>query len=531
MSLPRVFGTEDELLVASPPGAPALSSEDADRMKVELLATMGRYFFSDQLEHSMHVKVWGGDERMQTQSSYQEMPVLVTPAALLRGISLSGFMTPLGGRLYLDHGYVENSSPECIDPWEQVASVIAFEELLEKQFSERFGSDPRKPTLYKNVSDGAGHSQGAHRNFCISRSLFNRIMSCRRDAGPFAHRLPNYFSREAKIIAAWGVAEIPYIGAGKVGDEMKEAPRGSGQFQISGRADFLECCATDETMARRGVINFRDEALADTDRYGRYHCITGDANRAEWSQVFRIGLPALVFGMLEADACNLDWYICDPVSAFHAVSRDLTLSRPIPVALLRDSGQVFEKNIREILKAFFAEIERYLATHSVPAWCGVVFQKAEEVLSAFTNSPASLETILDWKIKEKLCRGRKRPHLIHTQYHALSDASLYRALVNDGKVDRVISRALVERLKVSPPESTRAYFRGMCLKHFPEVIPPVLARWSQLFFLRQGPEGQEHGTILLPEPLALTRAQCGSIFEEVSPSYSLAIRLGETFEK
>jgi hypothetical protein len=136
------------------------------------------------------------------------------------------------------------------------------------------------------------------------------------------------FHRTLRMLIPFLVSRAVIIGAGKVGaeNEMEEAG-----FQLTQRADFFETLIGLQTTHNRPLINTRDEAHASSSSYRRLHVILGDANLAEYSTYLKVGMTQLVLMMLEDEAINIDLTLDDPISAYQAISRDLTLSRPLPL--------------------------------------------------------------------------------------------------------------------------------------------------------------------------------------------------------
>jgi proteasome accessory factor A len=71
--------------------------------------------------------------------------------------------------------------------------------------------------------------------------------------------------------------------------------------------------------------------------------------------------------------------------------------------------------------------------------------------------------------------------MIDLQYHDVRrPKSLYWKLVSSGKMERLVSDAAIENAINHPPEDTRAYFRGECLRRYSPRI--VAASWDALIF-------------------------------------------------
>ena len=281
-------------------------------------------------------------------------------------------------------------------------------------------------------------------------------------------------------------------------------------FEIWGRVDFMEEIVGLDTTCKRPIINQRHEPLADAAKYSRYHCICGDANRAEWPHLFKMGLTATVLGMIEDGALNLDFYVTNPVEAIREVSRDPTCKGLVGVTDFANGREYGLSPIR-IMELFLKEMRRYLASRSVPSWSERILEKAEWAVWALRHNPKLLENVLDWKIKERIGRGSPNAFGRHLNYHALaSPTPLYRILCENGDIETVIPRDMIAKYKTSPPETTRAYFRGNFLKHFYKEFDFFGIDWDVIFFRQTG---DISNAIYMPEPLQLTKAEWGAIFE------------------
>jgi Pup amidohydrolase len=71
--------------------------------------------------------------------------------------------------------------------------------------------------------------------------------------------------------------------------------------------------------------------------------------------------------------------------------------------------------------------------------------------------------------------------MVDLQYHDVrQDKGLYQRLAARGRVERLVTDAEIQHAMVHPPEDTRAWFRGECLRRFPDQV--VAAGWDSLIF-------------------------------------------------
>lgn len=79
----------------------------------------------------------------------------------------------------------------------------------------------------------------------------------------------------------------------------------------------------------------------------------------------------------------------------------------------------------------------------------------------------------------------------------------------------------VRRAMQVPPEGTRAYFRGECIRRWPDRV--VSANWDSIVFDSGEPALQR---VPMMDPLKGTRSHVGALLESVSDVPSLLAALG-----
>jgi proteasome accessory factor PafA2 len=429
------------------------------------ISVRGRPDFNPVAASSLAVAAYAGGRRIQW--SYDEE----TPGRDARGFGHatvefeSGMLNavlPNGARFYVDHAHPEYSTPECFDPLEAALYDKAGEAVLAaavRVSAESLGPGERL-VIHKNNSDGKGNSYGAHENYLLARSLpFGDII---------AHLTPFLVTRQV------------FTGAGKVGSENG---RPSVPFQISQRADFFEEEVGLETTLKRPIINTRDEPHADPGLYRRLHVIVGDANLSETQILLKLGSTSLVLAALEAGALGEPLTLESPVEAMWQVSHDAGLRRTVRLEGGRRTTPL------EIQREYLARVSRYTQAEDDDGVAARVLRLWEEILSDLEADPLRTSDRLDWTAKLSLLQGyRRRDHLIwedpklrllDLQYHDVQpERSLYRRLVAAGRMQRLFSDEEVTRAVTSPPERTRAYFRGRCVAKYGEAV--VAANWDSL---------------------------------------------------
>ena len=415
-----------------------------------------------------------------------------------------------GARYYVDHAHPECSTPECRTPSEVVRYDRAAEEIMRLSMERAVAMlpDGGEVVVYKNNSDGKGNSYGCHENYLVDRAVpFGRLVS---------QITPHFVTRQV------------FAGAGKVGCESPGSMPGDIAYQLSQRADFFEEEVGLETTLKRPIVNTRDEPHCDPAKYRRLHVIVGDANMSEIATFLKVGTTAIVLAMIEDDAIGDDLTLAHPVTAIRQVSNDPSLDATVA---LGNGKRMTALDVQwQLLERARTWADRH-GLDSVTVDDGKrVLEEWESVLTGLEHDPNDVADVVDWVAKKRLVDGyAQRHHLAPTdarlkaidlQYSDLRrDRSLaercgLRTLVDDGAVRDAVD---------TPPDSTRAYFRGTCLARFPGEI--VAANWDSIVF-DIGREPLKRVPML--EPLRGTKALTSELFASSATAADLIARLSDT---
>jgi len=420
---------------------------------------------------------------------------------------MANVILPNGARLYVDHAHPEYSGPEVTNPldavrWDKAGELVMLESV--RRIAAMPGIEA-KVNLYKNNTDNKGASYGAHENYL-----------CRRDT-PFAslvrHLVPFFVTRQVMC------------GAGRVGRGQDGRETG---FQISQRADFFEVEVGLETTLKRPIVNTRDEPHADADRYRRLHVIIGDANMSEISTYLKVGTTALVLDMIEAGVLPDDLSIEAPVRELHDVSHDPGLTHAITLAdgrtitALDLQGEYLDRARKFVDDRMGADADDQTRD---------VLARWESVLTRLGEDAMQLASELDWVAKLRLLHGYRdrdgldwdspRLQLVDLQYSDVRpEKGLYNRLVSRGAITTLLDPATIAAAVDTPPEDTRAYFRGQCLKRYGQAV--AAASWDSVIF-DVGAESLVRVPML--EPLRGTRAHVGDLLERCSTAGELIAEL------
>jgi proteasome accessory factor PafA2 len=371
-----------------------------------------------------------------------------------------------GARLYVDHAHPEFSTPEVTTPLDLVTWDKAGE-LIMAEAARRAAALPNVTpiNLYKNNTDNKGASYGSHENYLMRRSTpFGDIVK---------HLVPFFVSRQV------------ICGSGRVG--IGQDGHGAG-FQLSQRADFFEVEVGLETTLKRPIINTRDEPHADAEKYRRLHVIVGDANLAELATYLKVGMTSLVLGMIEESFLPRELTVAEPVRELHEVSHDVSLRHAIRLAdgrtitALDLQGEYLEQAQRFVADRLGADVDEQTAD---------VLARWESVLADLQVDPMLLSDALDWPAKLRILQGyRDRDGLawsaaqlqaVDLQYSDVRpEKGLYHRLIARGAMKTLLPPAAAEAAVRNPPEDTRAYFRGECLRRYGPSV--AAASWDSVIF-------------------------------------------------
>jgi proteasome accessory factor A len=174
----------------------------------------------------------------------------------------------------------------------------------------------------------------------------------------------------------------------------------------------------------------------------------------------------------------------------------------------------------DIQRCFWESARRYVEEHPDchPTYAGVVHEWGR-VLDCLSDDPMALRGEIDWVMKLHLLqnyiqrRGSDwddpRIAMMDLQYHDIRpEKGLYAILERNGVARRMLSEDDIAWAVDEPPEDTRAYFRGQCLKKFKNQIFGV--NWDSISFnVGDGPIKR----IMMEEPLRGTKLHVQHLLE------------------
>jgi proteasome accessory factor A len=253
--------------------------------------------------------------------------------------------------------------------------------------------------------------------------------------------------------------------------------------------------------------------------------IIGDANLSEVQNFLKLGTTALMLAALEDGAIPDPLDLSDPVEACWQVSHDLSLGKPIQ---LDGGGSATALELQGRYLEWFAKyVEKEL---DEPVWNQLI-EEWERTLSLLETDPMQLADTLDWMAKKRLFDGfvardglewsDTKLRALDLQYHDVDpEKGLYNRLVARGAMRTLFADQQIEDAVSTPPQRTRAYFRGRCVSKFSDSL--VAANWDSLVF----DVGESHlKRVPMMEPLRGDAARVGAVLDEAEDAADLLRRL------
>lgn len=416
-----------------------------------------------------------------------------------------------GARFYVDHAHPEYSAPETTGPLQAVRYDRAGE-LVARQAAATLAGQGTDVRLYKNNVDGKGASYGTHENYLVPRSV--------------------PFDRLAGLLIPFLVARPVIAGAGRVG--LGQASEQDG-FQLSQRADYLEAEIGLETTLRRPIVNTRDEPHATPHLYRRLHVIVGDATMADVTTYLALGSLSGVLRVIETHPHLLDGMrLAHPVAAAQVISHDPTLQATVPLADGRSWTGL------DLVEAHLQAVEEAAASGH-EAWhdgedddhTAQLLARWREVVDALRRDPMQAADRVEWVAKLSLLRrfqdrtgaswGDARLSAMDIQWHDLDPGrGLAQRLRSAGQLERLVNDDDIASAVTEPPEDTRAWFRGECVRRYGPGGGVRAASWdSVVLFDDQGSARR----VRLPEPASGTRAATRELLDRHTDTASLLTEL------
>ncbi|MGF1657374.1 MAG: proteasome accessory factor PafA2 family protein [Verrucomicrobiales bacterium] len=360
-----------------------------------------------------------------------------------------------GGRLYLDMGHLEYSTPECLGPRDLAAWEMAGE-LLVQETVRNMGAVDEVSFIKNNIDHHTNATFGCHENYLIRRYSAFRPGSTEALLSFLATR--SIFSGSGRVGV---VTDYPTLFEMDGGSE----PR----FQITQRADFIVNDIYQWVQFNRAIINARDEPLSDFQRFQRLHLLMGDANMSPFASALKVGSTCLVLSCLEMGLLPANVALLDPVQSIRHVSRDA--SRKWEVDVVGDR----KTTAMEVQFAFLELAESELRGADADLdWALVAWR---QVLEMLPEPPEHGLGLIDWATKEWLLKqflqaegtdwNDPRLASLDLEYHHICPSRSLHWMVpvsEDLEKFRDDTLAQAEKAVRLPPSNTRAKGRALAVE-------------------------------------------------------------------
>lgn len=408
----------------------------------------------------------------------------------------SNLFLPNGARFYLDVGaHPEWATPECLNAYDATVYDRAGERLLEtltKDTTAQFADDGVHGTLkvFKNNTDFAGNSYGAHENYLIER------------AEPFRAFVDD--------LLPFLVSRLIFAGAGKITHTTEGAI-----FSLTQRAEHMWETVSSASTRSRPMINSRDEPHADAEKYRRLHVILGDSNMSEFATWLKMATCDLVLRTLEDGGLRTDFVLADASQAMRTIS-----FTPYKTALMeRADGTTITP--LQLQWAYFERVASHLTARDEYGPDEQQVMRAWKfVLEALETDHTTLATHLDWVAKQQLVTAYQDRHglalddprllLIDLNYHDISqDSGLYYLLRRKNRAVHLLDDADIATAKDHAP-ATRARLRGRFVAAATKANADYTVDWINLKLNTEPPR-----TVVCLDPFATDDVRVDRLIREL----------------
>ncbi len=388
-----------------------------------------------------------------------------------------------GGRLYIDMGHLEYSSPECRTVRDLVTYDLAGDGLVQSAIEE-LGATGKVAFIKNNIDHHTGATFGCHENYLMKREL---------------HFHPQLLGTLLSFLATRQL----FTGSGRVGQASPLAfdfePSPSARpvhFQLSQRADHIVNDIYQWVQFNRAIINARDEPLADYRKYRRLHLLIGDSNMSPFANALKVGTTALVLDLLELGVLPDDVVLQDAVMATREISHEGTGGAAVSL----EDGRT--RSALDIQEDFLAHAQQHLG--GVDEETDWVLESWAFTLEALRTEPELLIGGVDWISKKWLLDTFRAaegldwndPWLqsLDLEYHNIDPArGLFFGLTPAkaiGEFNDAVRRSEAGRI---PPTDTRAHGRGMAVALFQKRQAPYVINWDSISL-------ENADTLAMPDP-------------------------------
>ncbi|HCR18262.1 MAG TPA: hypothetical protein DIU35_12335 [Candidatus Latescibacteria bacterium] len=416
------------------------------------------------------------------------------------------------GRVYIDMGHIEYTTPECKGLFDLAAFDRAGERILQRALRS-LGLEKEASFLKNNIDHFTGATFGCHENYLIRRNVpFSTVV--------IPALLPFLVTRQV------------FSGAGRVGsyddsfyyygrddreDDYREDPVA---FQISQRADHIVTEIYQWIQFSRAIINTRDEPLADHSRYRRLHLLVGDSNMSEYVTALKVGTTAMVLNLLERKIFPQDVGLGDPVWALKEISRDPTFKW----VLERKNGRTI--SAIDIQRRYLELAQRHL--QGIDEESDWVLVEWERTLDGLEKDPMDLKDRLDWVAKKWMLEmfveseglSWNDPWLqsLDLEFHNIDPKrGFFYDMENKGMISRVLTDEQIDKASFEPPQDTRAKGRSEVVQALSKNRVRYIVDWDSVYL-----ENEHH--LSFRDPFSTYEQEIQEFVEEIKSASSSSTR-------
>ena len=358
----------------------------------------------------------------------------------------SGMFLGNGSRFYVDSGlHPELSTPECEDPRDAVAYVLAGERILAGLSEDLLARDETVSEIRlvkTNIDYWCPQSTwGCHESYLYAGD--------RPDIS--AQIVPHLVSR------------LIYSGCGGFN------PFSPGiEYRVSPRVMHLERVVSRNSTNNRGIFHAKDEPLAK-EGYHRLHVICGESLCSETAMWLKIGTTALVVAMIEAGIRPADGVeLQSPLVSMRVFASDPSCSAQVPLA----NGQ--RVRAVDIQRHYLSKAEAVAGSSILPPWADEVCRQWRFYLDLLEHGPEAVSGALDWSTKYFLFQDQVARHGFDWDALPIWNSVLSKvksSLVEAGHADKCHDARFI----LGPGSPV-----GDQLKHWTPVLQEHGFRWGDL---------------------------------------------------
>ena len=375
-----------------------------------------------------------------------------------------------GGRLYLDMGHLEYSSPEC----RTIEDIVAYDlagDLLVQQAVEKMGVGGDVAFVKNNIDHWTGATFGCHENYLMKREV-------------------QFHQPVVGTLLSFLATRQIFTGAGRVGQANPASfafddsePVTPVPFQLSQRADHIVNDIYQWVQFNRAIINARDEPLADHRKYRRLHLLIGDSNISPFATALKVGTTSCVLTLMEEGRLPDDVILEDAVLATRQISHACTGRGCVPL----EDGRT--RDALDIQDEFLACAMRHLSHRDEETdW---ILESWRFTLDALRKKPELLIGGVDWISKKFLLETFREAEGIEwddpwlqsldLEYHNIDPAKgLFHALTPAKQIGEWNHRVRRPEAVKIPPQTTRACGRGRAVEMLQERDRPYVINWDSI---------------------------------------------------